>query len=72
MRKYSWVYRYNKNGVRNGMYHDVGLDPDTGELHNPNAYNATDLRRAIARAEERMAKRYEGRTARRATMKAKR
>jgi hypothetical protein len=59
MRKYPWVWRYDGTGKRAGQFFDVGLDPETRELWNPNRYDVTDLRRAIAKFEDRTDRRYQ-------------
>jgi hypothetical protein len=59
MEKFGWVWRVREDGQKmNQRFLDVGLDPATGELHNPNRYDVTEVRRAIAKFVERLDRDY--------------
>jgi hypothetical protein len=52
MPRFHQVWVYDDRGRCTGRFLDVGYDPISKDLHNPNAYPPDQVRRAIARAED--------------------
>jgi hypothetical protein len=59
MEKFGWVWRVREDGQRmNERFIDVGHDPVSDTLHNPNRYDPCEVRRAINKFRDRLDRDY--------------
>jgi hypothetical protein len=59
MEKFGWVWRYDSTGRKlNEKFIDIGHDPVSDTLHNPNGYDPCEVRRSINKFRARLDRDY--------------